>query len=297
MSTLSAILQGLLQGFTEFLPVSSSGHLSLYQYFTGINSEGSVLFSVMLHFGTLLAVFIAFWRTIRELIVEFALLLRDLFTLRILREKPNAKRRMIYLLMLSCVPLLFVLPFKDTVEALSADRSILAEGVCFLGTALLLTLADRAGKGTKNARNMRSGDALAIGVAQAFATLPGISRSGATISTGLVMGLTRSYAVAYSFILGMPAILAAGLLDLKDILGSNGAAAELGWVPALIGMAVAAISGLLAIRLVNYIVTTDKYRIFAVYTCILGVLVTATAVIEIATGNAIQQWVVGLLGG
>lgn len=296
MSMLDAVVQGLIQGFTEFLPISSSGHLSLYQYFTGISSESSVLFSVLLHFGTLAAVLIAFWKTIGELIVEGLKLLADIFKLRVFKTPTNGRRRMIYMLFLSCLPLLLVLPFKDVIESLSSDRSILAEGVCFLGTAMLLTAADKVVKGSKNASNMTAGDALTVGVAQAFATLPGISRSGATISAGLVMGFNRSYAVAYSFILGIPAILGAGLLDLKDLISGTGGAAELELVPALVGMAVAAVSGLLAIRLVNYIVTSDKFRIFAIYTLALGILVTAIGIIEIATGNAIQQWLMGFIG-
>ncbi|MEG0853485.1 MAG: undecaprenyl-diphosphate phosphatase [Angelakisella sp.] len=295
MSMFAAIIQGLIQGFTEFLPVSSSGHLSLYQYFTGINSDSSVLFSVLLHFGTLIAVFIAFWRTIRELIIEAFKLIGDIFTLKVFKNPPNAKRRMIYMLFLSCIPLLAVLPLKDTIESLSSDNSILAEGICFLGTAMLLTLADGVVKGTKTAKNMTPVDALGVGAAQLLATLPGLSRSGSTISAGLICGMTRSYAVAYSFILGMPAILAAGLLDLKDLLGGTGAAASLELMPAIAGMAVAAVSGLLAIKLVNYIVKTDKFKIFAVYTFILGVGITAMGIMEILTGNAIQQWITSLL--
>ena len=295
MSFLSAIFQGLLQGFTEFLPVSSSGHLSLFQYFTGVNSEGSVLFSVLLHFGTLAAVIVAFWPTIWALLVEGVLLLRDIFTLRVTRVKPNSKRRMIYMLILSCVPLLLVLLVQDRITALSSDNSILAEGVCFLGTALLLTLADHAVPGKKAAKTMTGSDALVIGFAQLMATLPGISRSGSTISAGLIMGLSRSYAVAYSFILGLPAILAAGLLDLKDLMSGTGAAASLEWGPALVGIAVAAVSGFFAIKLVNYIVTSNKFRIFAVYTAILGTVVVILGIIEIATGNAIQGFIVGLL--
>ena len=295
MSFLSAIFQGLLQGFTEFLPVSSSGHLSLFQYFTGVNSEGSVLFSVLLHFGTLAAVIVAFWPTIWALLVEGVLLLRDIFTLRVTRVKPNSKRRMIYMLILSCVPLLLVLLVQDRITALSSDNSILAEGVCFLGTALLLTLADHAVPGKKAAKTMTGSDALVIGFAQLMATLPGISRSGSTISAGLIMGLSRSYAVAYSFILGLPAVLAAGLLDLKDLMSGTGAAASLEWGPALVGMAVAAVSGFFAIKLVNYIVTSNKFRIFAVYTAILGTVAVILGIIEIATGNAIQGFIVGLL--
>ena len=295
MSFQNAIFQGLLQGFTEFLPVSSSGHLSLVQYFTGGNSEGSVLFSVLLHFGTLAAVMIAFWPTIWALIQEAVLLLRDIFTLRVTKVKPNGKRRMIYMLILSCFPLLLVLLVQDRITALSADNSILAEGVCFLGTALLLTLADHAIPGKKTAKTMTGGDALVIGAAQLMATLPGISRSGSTISAGLIMGLSRSYAVAYSFILGLPAVLAAGLLDLKDLMSGTGAAASLEWGPALVGMVVAAISGFFAIKLVNYIVNANKFRIFAIYTAVLGTVVVILGIIEIVTGNAIQGFIVGLL--
>lgn len=295
MTMLGAIIQGLIQGFTEFLPVSSSGHLSLYQYFTGINSESSVLFSVMLHFGTLLAVFIAFWRTIRELMVEAGKLIADIFTMRVFKVHANPKRRMLFMLVLSCLPLLLVLPAKDMIEGFSSDNSILVEGVCFLGTALLLTLADSVAKGGKTAKSMTVPDAIAVGGAQLLATLPGLSRSGSTISVGLLCGFTRSYAVAYSFILGMPAILAAGLLDIADLLGATGAATELNWLPAIAGMAVAAVSGLLAIKLVNYIVKSDRFKIFAVYTFILGIGVTAIGIMEIFSGNAIQHWIVSML--
>ena len=295
MSYISAIIQGLIQGFTEFLPISSSGHLSLFQYFTGQNSESSVLFSVLLHFGTLLAVTVAFWPTIWELLLEAFAFLRDLFTGRVFRIKPNARRRMLFMLFLSCLPLL-VIPFvQDQITSLSSDNSILAEGIGFLITALLLTLADHVVKGAKTAKNQTPADALVIGMAQACATIPGISRSGATICSGLLMGLSRSYAVAYSFILGMPAILAAGLLDLKDILGGTGAAADLSWGPALVGMLVGAVSGFFAIKLVNYIVKSDKFKVFAYYTLFLGLTVISLGVIEIFTDRSIQRMILSLL--
>ena len=201
MSILSAILQGILQGLTEFLPVSSSGHLSLYQYFTGINSESSVTFSVMLHLGTLLAVIIAFWPTVWQLLKEFFLLFADLFRGRLFKQPATPYRRMLYLLILSCVPLLLVLPLQDLITSVSADNDILVEGICFLITSALLFLADRAPRGHRDASTMKGKHALAIGVAQLFATLPGISRSGSTISVGQLCGLERSYAVSYSFIL------------------------------------------------------------------------------------------------
>ncbi len=289
MSYFSAIIQGLIQGFTEFLPVSSSGHLSLYQYFTGINSESSLLFSVMLHFGTLAAVVVAFWPTIWQLVIEFFSMIADLFTGKLLKGYPSPNRRMLYLLMLSCVPLLAVLFLQDFVGGFSTDNSIVAEGIFFLLTSLILTAADRSAKGIKTARSMTVGDSLAIGVAQLFATLPGVSRSGSTISAGLLCGLDRSYAVSYSFILGLPAILAAGLLDLKDILSAGDLGLPLG--PALVGMAVAAVSGFLSIKLVSYLVRSDKFRIFAWYTLILGLLVLGIGISEHFTGHAIQNYI------
>ena len=233
MSIISAIIQGILQGLTEFLPVSSSGHLSLYQYFTGINSESSVTFSVMLHLGTLLAVIIAFRGTVWQLLREFFLMFADLFRGRLFKEKATPYRRMLYLLILSCVPLLLVLPLQEIITSVSADNDILVEGICFLITSALLFLADRAPRGRLDAATMKGKHALAIGTAQLFATLPGISRSGSTISVGQMCGLERSYAVSYSFILGLPAVLAAGILDLHDA-ASAGVGIE--WGTALIGI-------------------------------------------------------------
>ena len=291
MTIISAIFQGILQGLTEFLPVSSSGHLSLWQYFTGVNSETSVSFSVMLHLGTLLAVIIAFWPTVRQLLREFFLLFADLFRGRLFRQSPTPYRRMLYLLILSCVPLLLVLPLQDFLTSVSADNDILVEGICFLITSALLFLADRAPRGRLEASTMKGKHALAIGAAQLFATLPGISRSGSTISVGQMCGLERSYAVSYSFILGLPAVLAAGILDLHDAAAGG---VDIEWGTALFGMAAALIFGLLAIRLVRYLVKSNKFRIFAVYTLILGSATVILGIVEKVTGNAVQAFVTGL---
>ena len=151
------------------------------------------------------------------------------------------------------------------------------EGICFLITSALLFLADRAPRGHRDASTMKGKHALAIGVAQLFATLPGISRSGSTISVGQLCGLERSYAVSYSFILGLPAVLAAGILDLHDA-ATAGIGIE--WGTALIGMAAALIFGLLAIRLVNYLIKSDKFRIFAIYTLVLGSVVVILGIVD-----------------
>lgn len=293
MGIFSAIFQGLIQGFTEFLPISSSGHLSLYQYFTGLSSESSLTFSILLHFGTLFAVVAAFYKTIWELVVEFFRLIGDLFTGKVFRTRPQPARRMIYMLILSCVPLLFALALKDWVAGLSTDNDILAEGICFLITATILTIADRVPKGRITAADQKAGSAVGIGLMQCLATLPGVSRSGSTISGGLIFGLERSYAVAYSFILGIPAILGAGVLELKDAVEAGQFGVDI--VPAAVGMAVAAVAGFMAIRLVQYIVRSDKFKIFAWYTFVLGIVVIVLAIVERSTGHAIQSFIMGML--
>ncbi len=293
MSYLNSILQGLIQGFTEFLPVSSSGHLSLFQHFTGVSSESSVVFSIMLHLATLGAVIIAFHKTVWKLIIEFFSMIGDIFTLKIGKKHITKSRKMLYMLMLSCVPLLFILPFKDFVMSISSDNSILAEGIFFLITTGILFVADKCIKGNKNCGDVTPKDSIVIGVAQCIATLPGVSRSGSTISAGLLTGLKREAAVAYSFILGMPTILAAALLEIKDIVSGN-VAVDIEMMPAIVGMIVALISGVCAIKLVNYIVKTDKFKIFAIYTLILGTVTIATVIIENVMGISFQNIIMSL---
>ena len=296
MSYLSAILQGLIQGLTEFLPISSSGHLSLFQYFTGVNGEASVSFSILLHLGTLAAVVVAFWPTIWKLVLTALSFLRELFTGKLGKVKASPQRRMLYMLVLSCVPLLIVPFFKEPIASLSSDNSIIAEGVFFLLTALILTLGDRCAKGKKNAATMTPRDAAAVGLGQLVAVLPGISRSGTTISTGLLVGLDRGYAVAYSFILGLPTILAAALLDLKDVLDS-GAGFQLEWGPTLAGVLVSAVTGFFAIKLVQLIIKSDKFKIFAIYALVLGIAVIGIGTSEIFTDHAVQHFFTALMAG
>jgi len=285
MSFLNAIMQGLIQGLTEFLPVSSSGHLSVYQYFTGVSSEESSLFAVLLHLGTLLAVAAAFWPTVWSLIREFVFTLRDLFTGRFTLQTRQPRRRMLYMLVLSLLPLFLVLPFHHSIMRIMEDNDIVAEGIAFLITSAVLFWASSRRSGRRNAATMTPSNALTIGVAQCIATVPGISRSGSTIAAGLLCGLERSYAVAYSFILGIPAVLGAAILELKDLKGS---ALALNPGPAVAGMIVAAVSGFCAIKLVQYLVVKDKLKIFAVYTLVVGLIVLILGIEEHVTGGALR---------
>ena len=293
MTAIQAFLQGVIQGLTEFLPVSSSGHLSLFQYFTGLSGETGAFFSVVLHFGTLLAVFAAFYRTILELIVEGFCLLGDLITFRFRFRNLNPKRRMILMLLLSLIPLVAVVFLKDFYESFSTDNDIVVEGICLIITGLLLYLADHCVKGRKNASSMTNRDALAIGVAQAVAPLPGISRSGSTISVGLMMGLEREFAVAFSFIMGIPAVLGAIVLEIPTVV-EEGFSLPIGII--LIGVITSALFGILAIKMVKWLVKGDKFIYFSYYTLGVGLLVTGIGIYEHFSGHALQLWLTGLIG-
>ena len=287
MTIWDALFQGIVQGLTEFLPVSSSGHLSLVQYFTGNSGETGAMFSILLHLGTLIAVFIAFRKIIFDLILEAFAMLGDIFRGKFSFRKMNPKQRMIWLFVLSEVPLLFFILVKDYVSMVSSDNSILVEGLCFIVTGCLLLLADKLGSGKIDMETMRAKDALAMGVAQGIATLPGISRSGSTVATGLLMGLDRGYAVTFSFIMGVPAVLGANILEIGDALSEP---FPLSTGVVIVGILSAVIFGLLAIKMVQWLIHTDKYKYFGYYTLALGAVVTIVGIIEWSSGHMIQQF-------
>ena len=289
MSVFEALIQGIVQGLSEFLPISSSGHLSLLQYFFGINGEAAASFSILLHFGTLVAVFAAFYKTIWKLILEFFSMVRDIFTGKFSIKNASPERRMVLLIIVAEIPLLFFYFISDFYTALSADADIVVEGCCFLLTSLLLFISDRVVKGKKTAGDMKFTDALIIGTVQGIAPLPGLSRSGSTISTGLMCGLTREYAVSFSFIMGIPPVLMANLLEIKDLLGAevDGAVAPLEPLQSIIGIVVAAVVGFASIKMVNFLVKNDKFTIFAWYTLILGVVTVVLGIIGLIIGHPV----------
>lgn len=285
MNLFDAIIQGIIQGLTEFLPVSSSGHLSLYQHFTGNSGEAAGIYSILLHMGTLVAVFIAFRKEIIAMIVEFFKMLGEIFTGKFDSKKTNESRRMIVLLIISLLPLCLAYFISDFYNSLSTDSDIIVEGVCFLLTAALLWVSGRCvKKGGTTARNMTWQQALGMGIMQAIAPLPGLSRSGSTISTGLILGVSREQAVAFSFIMGMPAVLAANLLEVPAAISG---AVEINWFAALLGMAVALGFGLLAIKTVKLLVKNDKFNLFAWYMLALGIITVGIGIYEHATGTLI----------
>lgn len=286
MTVIEGTIQGLIQGLSEFLPISSSGHLSVFQHFFGIHGEGAVLVNVFLHLGTLIAVFIAFWGKIKALIIEFFRLVKDIFTGKFKWKEMNPERRMIFMIIISILPLFGFYIFKDFFESLQSDTSVVAEGIGFLYTsALLFFSTSKLCSGNKlTCGEVTTPKALLIGAFQGIALIPGVSRSGSTISAGLFAGLKREEAVEYSFILGIPVILAGAL---TEMLSFDGNAATSFILPLAVGFITAAVSGYLAIRLIKLLVVSDKFRIFAFYTLILGIIVLSIGIYEDVSGNLI----------
>ena len=292
MSIIEALINGIVQGLTEFLPVSSSGHLGLLQYFTGRGEETGLFFTILLHLGTLLAVFLAFWKTISGLITEMFLLLGDIFRGKFRLHTESPRRKMLYLLFVSLLPMGLSFFLLDFFEAVSTDNDIVLEGFCFLLTSLLLFLCAQKGRGRKKAATMTYKDALLIGGMQAIAPIPGISRSGSTVAVGMLAGLDREFAIAFSFIMGVPTVLGANILQIGDAMQTGLTVS----IPVLItGVIASLIFGLLAIRLVRWLAASDKFRWFAWYTLVLGVLTVIIGIVENVAGHPLQQWVSGLV--
>ncbi len=270
MSYISSVLMGILQGIAEFLPISSSGHLALFQHFFGAKNyeETQLLFTVLLHLGTLISVFVYYWQDILDLIREFFLGLADIFSGRKGkgRNNPPPARRMVLLIVVATLPLFLILPVKDLVE--EAMNNVTFVSVALLGTGCILWFSDHMARGNKTAKNATVLDAVLVGFAQALGTLPGISRSGTTISAGMVRGFERSFAVRFSFLMSLPAIFGANILTLKDALEVG---IDMEMLPVyLVGTVVAAVVGYFAIRLVNVLAQKGKFGAFAWYCWIVG---------------------------
>lgn len=282
MSLWKAIVLGLVQGLTEFLPVSSSGHLILIKHFLHVDLEsGGMFFDVMLHLGTLLAIFVAFWRDIGRLATEGLHIIGDMFsnTGRFFRNLAGGRRpyhklirssyrKYVVLLIVTTLPTgLIGILLRDTVE--QANEIVLVPAFCLLVTAVFLVIADAAEPGEKRPKEAAYRDAALIGAAQGIATLPGISRSGTAITACLLCGFEKRFAVRYSFIMSIPAVLGAAVLELKDFGELSLTQADLAYC--LIATLVAAVSGYLAIRFMMALVQGRRFKYFAVYCAVVGV--------------------------
>lgn len=290
MSFFDAIFQGILQALTEFLPVSSSGHLAIYNYFFNANS-GETLFTILLHIGTLIAVCVVYYKTIWELIKEFVDLIGDIFTGKFKWKTMSQTRRMLVLLIICMLPLVVFVPFSDVVDL--ASKNILVMGCCYILTGTILMIGHIVGKRTTQHKEMTVKESLIMGIFQGVAILPGVSRSGSTISAGLFLGLEKEYVTKFSFILSIPTILASFVLEMyksRDVLN------EIELLPVIIGIITAAVFGVLAIKLLDYIIKKDKFNIFAIYCYALAVILLGCGIYELASGQSISAIITGLIG-
>lgn len=269
MSYLMSAVLGFVQGVAEFLPISSSGHLTLLQHFFGME-EPDNLFNILLHFATLMAVCVYYIQDVLEMIVEFFRGIAAVFSRNPSRGHPPEARRLVFLIIVGTLPLFVVMLVKDYVEALGSNPVFVS--CALLVTGCILFFSDRMSGGRKNARSATVKDVLLVGLAQGCATIPGLSRSGCTISAGMAVGFDRKFAVRYSFLMSLPAVLGATILEVKDVLGAEGGLPE-GVLPKyLLGMVIAGVVGYFAIRLVNLLADKGKFGAFAYYCWAAGLI-------------------------
>ena len=263
-----SILMGIIQGVAEFLPISSSGHLALFQTFFGMENmeEKYMFFTVLLHFGTLISVCMVYWRDIVDMIREFFLGIAALAGRKDTGVAPPPARRMVMLIIIATVPLFVMVFLRDAVNQLFSNSIMVS--CALLATGFILFFSDRMARGHKTAKNATVADALIVGCGQALAVIPGLSRSGTTISVGMMRGFDRAFAVRFSFLMSLPAVLGANVLEIKDALASNFPIEELPMY--LVGVAVSAVVGYFAIRLVKSLSDKGKFGKFAYYCWAVG---------------------------
>ena len=262
MNWLQALILGLVQGLTEFLPVSSSGHLAIGREILGVEAAEDLVFEIMVHVATVLATIIVFRKQIWKLLCG------------LFKFKYNDETDYILKICVSMIPVFIVgMLFKDKVESMFS--SLLVVGLALVVTAMLLFFSDiYGGRGRIAARQYRNGigwwQAFVIGVGQAFAVIPGLSRSGTTISTGLLCGVKRSDVAQFSFLMVLVPILGEAFLDL---VGGDVASSSVGAFPLLVGFLAAFVSGLFACKVMIALVKKAKLRWFALYCALVGLAV------------------------
>lgn len=304
MDYILSLLQGIVQGLTEFLPVSSSGHLNIFQHFFGI-TEDNLFFNVMLHVGTLVSVCAFYHKLILRLIKAVFGMIKDIFTGKFSFKNMDEDRNLVVMLIVGLLPLflLFVpigndMKVKDLADIFSGDpKYFIITGISLILTAALLLAGILMNK--KREKNIKEGkvepkenynvaDALVVGCVQTVAAiLPGLSRSGSTLAAGQSRGISKQKALDYTFILAIPSILAAAVLELSDALSAEGGL-NIDFGPVLVGMVTAAVVGYLSIALFKWLLKTDKTYVFVIYAALVGVIITVVSIIELATGNVIS---------
>ncbi len=282
MSLLEAILMGIIQGVTEFLPVSSSGHLALFKILFEIEDVG-LLFDVILHLGTLIAIFAVYYKDIWKMIVAGFAIIGDacknigIFFKNLTHGTKggyhhvicNGYRKFVMLVIVSTIPTGVIGVLASSLIE-QAAKLLIVPGVCLILTAMLLLLADHCKGGEKMPKQVTYSNAFIIGIAQGVATLPGLSRSGTTITACLLSGFNRKFAVKYSFIMSIPAVLGSLVFELSDLSTVSFTSTEIMYY--LVGMVVAAVVGYICIKTMLYVVRQKKFTGFAIYCFIVGAI-------------------------
>lgn len=269
MTLFESVILGLVQGLAEFLPISSSGHLAALQHIFGIDGSNVLTFTVMLHFGTLVAIFVVYWKDIVDLVKELFATIKDVCTGQGVQINKNDTRKLGFMIITASVPTAIIgLLLNDFFESLYSKMTVI--GVCLIITGCGLFFAERYGGGKRTIKDMNFRNAFFIGLCQSVAIMPGISRSGATMIGGLACKFDRAFAVRYAFLISIPSVLGAFLLEVPDAVKSvsDGTGMSLGVM--LAGVAVAAVSGYAAIKVMIKAVTNKKLIYFSVYTWIAG---------------------------
>ncbi len=288
MTLVNSILMGLIQGVTEFLPVSSSGHLAIFQILFGMDTDTGLLFDVLLHVGTMAAVVVAYYRDIWILLRELFNMIGDLcynfvtffarfrdYDRKYRKIVDSGFRKFVLLIIVSTIPTAIIGYLLRNIVAF-ASTILLVPGCCLLITAGILLLGDLAKRGRKGPGSATYSNALVIGICQGFATLPGISRSGMTITACILCGFKRDFAVKYSFILSIPAVLGAMIVELRDATTMTIPVSQV--LIYIVGMLIAAVVGYICIKLMVVIVRNKKFKYFALYCAVIGIICVAVYV-------------------
>lgn len=266
MSIFEALIMGLVQGLTEFLPVSSSGHLVIFGEILGLQIDDGNAFAVLLHLATFISVCIVYYKDIIELIKEFFLMIADICRGRFDFKRPY--RRMLIMLIIATVPAVVVGVIFKMFDIDAILSNLLMVGFMLLITAVLMFIVDRFNKNTFDALNAKYSSAFAVGLAQACALMPGLSRSGSTITAARALGYKKEFAIKFSFLMSLPAILGAAVLEGAGLIGSGGFSVEI--VPLAVGFIAAAVSGVLAIKFLINLLNKNKFYFFSVYCALAG---------------------------
>lgn len=269
MSIWNAIVLGLVQGIAEFLPISSSGHLSIMNNLFDMSTvdDGHVFFDVLLHLGTLSSIFVVYWQDIVHMVRE-TLGVMNLGPLTGQRQARYPSARLFVMIVCATLPMLLVIPIKDRIDGLFYQNIFI--GIMLILTGCILYVSDRMQQGRKTENNITILDAVIIGICQCVAAIPGLSRSGTTITAGIATGLRRDFAVKFSFLMSVPAVLGATILSIAEAVEKG---VDLSSVPAyLVGMVAAMISGIITITAFKRIFSNGKFGGFSYYCWVMGVL-------------------------